>query len=68
MYLNLGDYVNGQRISCFKNENCEYDIWTIYNEEDGYYYGWNIGGIEDVVTKEQFDSIKYHIYNIKVGD
>ena len=54
-----GDYVNGEKVLCFRNIDCDYDIGTEYNDEFGVYYGYDKEQIKDVVTKEQFEQMKY---------
>ena len=56
-----GDYVNGERVLCFKNENCDYDIGTEYSDNLGEYYGFNKEDIKDIVTHEQFNQVKYEV-------
>lgn len=54
-----GDYVNGEKVLCFKNENCDDDIGTEYSDDFGEYYGYNEEDIKTIVTKEQFKSVEY---------
>lgn len=44
---------------CFRNTNCDYDIGTEYNGEFDVYYGYDNEQIKDIVTKEQFNQMKY---------
>lgn len=46
---------------CFKNENCDYDIGTEYSDDFGEYFGFNKKDIKDIVTKEQFNQVKYEV-------
>lgn len=57
--LEIGDYVNGEQIMCFRNADCDYDIGTEYNDEFGCYYGYDKEQIKDIVTHEQFEQMKY---------
>ena len=57
--IECGDYVNGKKVVCFRNTDCDYDIGTGYNDEFGVYYGYDKEQIKDVVTKEQFNQMKY---------
>ena len=59
--LEIGDYVNGERILCFKNEKCNYDTGTIYVGEFDEYYGFNKNDIKSVITKEQINKMEYKI-------
>lgn len=57
--IEQGDYVNGEKVVCFRNTNCDYDIGTEYNGEFDVYYGYDNEQIKDIVTKEQFNQMKY---------
>ncbi len=59
--IEVGDYVNGEKVLCFKNENCDYDIGTEYSDDFGEYYGYNEEEIKTIVTKEQFNAIEYKV-------
>lgn len=58
--IQCGDYVNGEKVLCFKDKNwCDYDIGTEYSDDFGEYYGYNEEDIKTIVTKEAFKSVEY---------
>ena len=60
--IEVGDYVNGERVMCFRNtDNCDYDIGTEYSDDFGEYFGLNKEDIKSIVTKEAFASVEYRI-------
>ena len=56
--IEVGDYVNG-RIVC-KNDEDDY-LYLIGFDADGNFYEDSINNIKSIVTKEQFESIKYSL-------
>ena len=56
--LEVGDYVNGSPICLFKTDEKD-RIW-IYTDSN-YKYGYLENEIKSIVTKEQFESIKYSL-------
>ena len=59
--IEVEDYVNGEKVICFRNDDCDYDVGTEYNDDYGFYFGFNKKDIESIVTKEQFAKIEYKI-------
>ena len=59
--IEVEDYVNGEKVICFRNDDCDYDVGTEYNDDYGLYFGFNKKDIESIVTKEQFAKIEYKI-------
>lgn len=59
--IEVGDYVNGERVLCFRNNDCDYDIGTEYNDEFGEYFGFDLESIKSIVTKEQFANMEYKV-------
>lgn len=59
--IEVGDYVNGQEVLCFRNDNCDYDLGTEYNDDYGYYFGIGKQDIKSIVTSEQFKSVEYKV-------
>ena len=60
--IEVGDYVNGERVLCFKDKyNCDYDIGTEYSDDFGEYFGIDKEDIKSIVTKEQFNSVMYKV-------
>ncbi len=53
--------MNGQEVMCFRNTDCDYDIGTEYSDTWGEYYGFDKEDIKDIVTKEQFEQMKYMV-------
>lgn len=60
--IEVGDYVNGIRVDNFilKNDN-EICFKYIYSMEDEDVYTLNRKDIKSIVTKEQFESMKYEV-------
>lgn len=63
-----GDYVNGERVIALRKDIPERDIhmnskdnfiFVDYDLENSWYYGIDTDKIKTVVTKEQFESMKY---------
>ena len=62
--IEVGDYVNGERVLCFRDiYNCDYDIGIEYSDDFGEYYGYNKEEIKSIVTKEMFSSVEYRVEN-----
>ena len=59
--LEIGDFVNGKEIRCFRSSMCNYDIGLQYNDDYGEYFGINEEDIDTIVTKEQMESISYKV-------
>lgn len=59
--IEIGDYVNGKKVMCFRNGNCNNDIGTQYVDDYGEYFGFDKKDIKSIVTKEQFSSLEYII-------
>lgn len=53
--------MNGKKVMCFRNENCNNDIGTQYVDDYGEYFGFDKKDIKTIVTKEQFSSLEYII-------
>ena len=65
-----GDYVNGERVIALRKDIPERDIhmnskdnfiFVDYDLENSWYYGIDTDKIKTVVTKEQFESMKYGV-------
>lgn len=59
--IEVGDYVNGKKVCCFRKENCDYDIGFQYNDDFGEWYGIDADEIESIITKEQIKAMEYKI-------
>ena len=65
-----GDYVNGERVIALEKDidirniyptNIGAKIFTDYELQGDWYFGIQEKDIKDIVTKEQFDSMKYEV-------
>ena len=57
--IQVGDYVNGRPV--FINEYGFLEQTCINADDDVYYETLRVEDIKDIVTKEQFDSMKYEV-------
>ena len=65
-----GDYVNGERVIALRKDiperyihmnSKDNFIFVDYDLENSWYYGIDTDKIKTVVTKEQFESVKYEV-------
>ena len=61
--IEVGDYVNGQRVLCLKknNDDCRDDIGTSYIEGIDIYLGYDESDIKTILTHEQYERNCYKI-------
>lgn len=59
--IEVEDFVNGEKVLCFRNNNCDYDVGTEYREDFDTYYGYDKEDIETILTKEQYMQNCYKI-------
>lgn len=59
--IEVGDYVNGKKVQCFRKENCDYDIGFQYNDDWGEWYGIDFDEIKNVITHEQMEAMQYRV-------
>lgn len=68
--IEVGDYVNGERVIALRKDIPEIDIhmnskdnfiFVEYDLANNWYYGIDTDKIKTVVTKEQFENMKYGV-------
>lgn len=59
--IEVGDYVNGKKVQCFRKENCDYDIGFQYDDDWGQWYGIDFDDIKTIVTHEQMEAMQYRV-------
>lgn len=61
--IEVGDYVNGQRVLCLKknNDDCRDDIGTSYIDGIDIYLGYDEADIKTILTYEQYERNCYEV-------
>ena len=61
--IEVGDYVNGQRVLCLKknNDDCRDDIGTSYIDGIDIYLGYDEADIKTILTYQQYERNCYEV-------
>lgn len=59
--IEVGDYVNGEKVTAIYDENKEDEIIQLEFNNCGNYIYFTNNDVKNIVTHEQFNSIKYEV-------